>query len=166
MKDMPLFETSMPSPLGRLRVIASDDGLVGVYLPDQRGVPPLDAEIVERHPLLDRAVTQLGEYFAGARRTFELSLAPRGTDMQRLVWGALARIPFGARRSYGELAQAIGRPRAARAVGAANARNPLSVIVPCHRVIGATGGLTGYAGGLHAKRWLLDHEARLLTPTG
>jgi methylated-DNA-[protein]-cysteine S-methyltransferase len=163
MNVMKLFETSMSSPLGRLRLVAGDEGLVGVYLPDHRGVPPIEAEPVERHALLDRARAQLAEYFAGARQSFSLPLAPCGTRMQRLVWDELAKIPFGARRSYGELARAIGRPQAARAVGSANAKNPLSVIVPCHRVVGASGELTGYAGGLTAKQWLLEHEARVLS---
>lgn len=104
---------------------------------------------------------QLGEYFAGARRAFELPLSGRGTQAQRAVWRALADIPFGEVQSYAELARAVGAPRSARAVGAANARNPLSIVVPCHRVIGSDGSLTGYAGGLEAKRWLLAHEARV-----
>jgi len=101
---------------------------------------------------------QLAEYFAGRRRTFELPLAPRGTPFQLRVWEELRRIPFGATRSYGEIAQAIGRPSASRAVGAANGANPLPIVVPCHRVIGADGSLTGFGGGLPTKRHLLAHE--------
>jgi len=108
-----------------------------------------------------RVAEQLAEYFAGERREFELPIAPRGTGFQERVWQALVAIRFGETRSYRELAQAIGRPAASRAVGTANAKNPISIIVPCHRVIAASGELTGYAGGLPAKRWLLDHEARI-----
>lgn len=146
------------SPLGPLRLFAAADELVGIYLPDQlapAGEPPRDASTAR---LLERAAAQLAEYFAGERRVFELALAPRGTGFQQLVWRALLAIPYGETRSYGELARALGRPAASRAVGTANAKNPLSIVVPCHRVVGASGELTGYAGGLPAKRWLLDHE--------
>jgi methylated-DNA-[protein]-cysteine S-methyltransferase len=111
-----------------------------------------------RGDVLRRAAAQLTEYFAGQRRAFDLPLAPRGTGFQRLVWEALTRIPHGETRSYRELACSLGRPSACRAVGAANGQNPISIIVPCHRVIASNGDLTGYAGGLAAKRWLLDHE--------
>lgn len=111
-------------------------------------------------PVLALAAAQLAEYFDGARRDFDVPLAPRGTGFQRLVWRELAKIPYGETRSYGELARALGRPAASRAVGAANGRNPISILVPCHRVIAGSGALTGYAGGLAAKRWLLEHEAR------
>jgi methylated-DNA-[protein]-cysteine S-methyltransferase len=114
--------------------------------------------------VLARAATQLAEYFAGARRVFDVPLAPRGTDFQQGVWRELARIPYGETRSYGELARVLGRPSASRAVGAANGKNPISILVPCHRVIAGSGALTGYAGGLDAKRWLLAHEARARAP--
>lgn len=104
------------------------------------------------------ARAQLAEYFAGDRDAFDLSLQPSGTEFQRAVWQALAEIPYGETRSYGQIAQQIGRPKAARAVGMANNRNPIAVIVPCHRVIGANGTMVGYAGGLDRKTWLLDHE--------
>jgi methylated-DNA-[protein]-cysteine S-methyltransferase len=145
------------SPLGPLRLVARGDELVGVYLPDQAAP---DAP-VRATPVLARAARQLAEYFAGERRTFDLPLAPQGTGFQQLVWRALAAIPYGQTRSYGELARAIGRPSASRAVGAANGKNPLAIVVPCHRVIGASGELTGYAGGMAAKRWLLAHESGL-----
>lgn len=109
-------------------------------------------------PLLDAAEAQLREYFAGTRRTFDLPLAPRGTAFQQRVWAALRTIPYGETRTYGELAAAIGNPRAARAVGMANHRNPLPILIPCHRVIGADGSLTGYAGGVETKRKLLALE--------
>jgi methylated-DNA-[protein]-cysteine S-methyltransferase len=111
--------------------------------------------------LLERVAEQLAQYFAGERREFDLPLAPRGSGFQERVWRALLAIPFNETRSYGELARAIGRPSASRAVGSANSRNPISIIVPCHRVIASNGELTGYAGGMAAKRWLLDHESRV-----
>ena len=111
-------------------------------------------------PLLRRVADQLAEYFAGERRDFDLPLAAPGTAFQKLVWDALVRIPFGEVRSYGELARTLGRPSGSRAVGAANGKNPIAIIVPCHRVIGANGTLTGYAGGLPTKQWLLEHEQR------
>ncbi|MBA3462915.1 MAG: methylated-DNA--[protein]-cysteine S-methyltransferase [Deltaproteobacteria bacterium] len=110
--------------------------------------------------MLDETAAQLRAYFAGERTTFDLPLAPEGSGFQRLVWHALGAIACGTTRTYGELARAIGRPAASRAVGAANSKNPISIIVPCHRVIGASGELTGYAGGMKAKQWLLDHERR------
>lgn len=145
----------MPSPLGALRLVARVDELVGVYLPDQ---PMPVASVAVPTRVLAAAAAQLTEFFAGERQEFELALQPVGTNFQQLVWSALRKIPFGETWTYGELARAIGRPSASRAVGAANSKNPLSIIVPCHRVIGASGELTGYAGGMAAKRWLLDHE--------
>ena len=148
---------TLPSPLGLLRLYAHHDELVGVYLPDQDDAPPAPHHT---SPVLGAAAAQLVEYFAGQRREFDLPLGPRGTGFQALVWRALTAIPYGETRSYGELARAIGRPAASRAVGAANGKNPISIIVPCHRVIAASGELTGYAGGLAAKGWLLAHEVR------
>jgi methylated-DNA-[protein]-cysteine S-methyltransferase len=145
------------SPVGPLRLVAEDGRLAGVHWPHQPegldGVEGVD------EPVLEAAARQLDEYFGGRRREFDLPLSPRGTVFQLRVWEALEGIGFGETRTYGELASALGRPTASRAVGAANGRNPLSIVVPCHRVIGASGALTGYAGGLAAKRWLLDHEA-------
>jgi methylated-DNA-[protein]-cysteine S-methyltransferase len=143
------------SPIGTLRLYAAIDQLVGLYLPDR---PAPDA-VEGPSRVLGEAAAQLAEYFAGRRREFSLALAPSGTGFQQQVWEALMRIPYGETRSYAELARALGRPAAPRAVGAANGRNPISIIVPCHRLIGADGSLTGYGGGLPAKRWLLDHEA-------
>ncbi|MBL8954533.1 MAG: methylated-DNA--[protein]-cysteine S-methyltransferase [Myxococcaceae bacterium] len=110
--------------------------------------------------LLERAAKQLAEYFAGERETFDLPLEPRGTGFQRAVWKALGEIAFGETVSYAHIAKKIGRPKAVRAVGAANGQNPISLIIPCHRVIGADGSLTGYGGGLPKKKWLLQHETR------
>ncbi len=110
--------------------------------------------------LTDRAALQVGEYLAGNRREFDLPLAPEGTDFQRAVWQALCEIPYGETRSYGQIAQRIGNPKACRAVGMANNRNPISIIIPCHRVIGANGALVGYGGGLHIKEHLLHLEKK------
>jgi methylated-DNA-[protein]-cysteine S-methyltransferase len=143
------------SPVGTLCLCADRDALVGVYLPEQT-TPAVAVEC--ETPLLAAAAAQLAEYFAGSRRTFVLPLAAAGTAFQQRVWSVLRTIPFGQTWTYQQVASALGRPTATRAVGAANGKNPLSIIVPCHRVIGARGTLTGYAGGLAAKRQLLAHE--------
>jgi methylated-DNA-[protein]-cysteine S-methyltransferase len=157
---------TIDSPLGPLRLYAEDDALTGLYLPRQAApaapaapAPPA-RDTPAPVPVLARAAAQLAEYFAGTRRDFDVPLAPRGTGFQSLVWRELARIPYGETRTYGELARVLGRPSASRAVGAANGKNPISILVPCHRVIAGSGALTGYAGGLDAKRWLLAHEAQ------
>jgi methylated-DNA-[protein]-cysteine S-methyltransferase len=151
---------TMTSPLGTLRVVARADELVGIYLPEQ-SAPFAD---VGASRVLSRACAQLAEYFAGERVAFDLPLAPIGTGFQMIVWRALLAIPFGETRSYGDIARAIGRPAASRAVGAANGKNPIAIVVPCHRVVASSGELTGYAGGLAAKRWLLDHEKARSAP--
>jgi methylated-DNA-[protein]-cysteine S-methyltransferase len=112
--------------------------------------------------LLDRVEAQLDEYFAGKRTTFDLPLEPRGTDFQLSVWELLRKIPYGVTTSYGELARRLGEPKASRAVGAANGANPIPIIVPCHRVVGSKGELTGFGGGIERKRWLLEHEGALM----
>lgn len=154
---------TLRSPVGTLSLCAEDDQLVGLYLPD-RPAPAAAGADDRPSDVLVRAAAQLTEYFAGQRRDFDLPLAPHGTEFQREVWRALALIPFGVTTSYGELARTVGRPAASRAVGAANGRNPISIILPCHRVIGAGGALTGYGGGLPMKRWLLDHERACVQP--
>jgi methylated-DNA-[protein]-cysteine S-methyltransferase len=155
--------TVVGSPIGELTLVASADGLCGLYLPDHVRRP----ELATFGPALagpDAAETfgptieQLNEYFAGRRTTFTVPLAPVGTAFQQQVWRALTLIPYGQTRSYGQLAETLGGPRVVRAVGAANGRNPISIIVACHRVIGSTGSLTGYAGGLARKRYLLELE--------
>ncbi len=153
------------SPVGRLLLVGDVvDGalaLRGVYFdraPHANGALPEGA--VEDGAPFARVVEQLEAYFAGERRSFDLELAPRGTDFQREVWRALAAIPYGQTTTYAAIANTIGKPRAVRAVGAANGRNPLSIIVPCHRVIGQDGTLTGYAGGIENKRALLALESR------
>jgi methylated-DNA-[protein]-cysteine S-methyltransferase len=154
---------SVPSPLGPLLLIADDaDRLCGLYLPDHQGGP---AAAPGRHAaggVIDRAGAQLDEYFAGERTAFELPLVTAGSPLQERVWAALRGVPYGTTTTYGRIAGELGMgPGAARAVGSANARNPVSIIVPCHRVVGASGSLTGYAGGLAAKRRLLTHESRV-----
>ena len=150
------------SPIGRLLLAAGDAGLRALEFPENRHPVKRDAGWREgTHPLLSEARRQLDDYFAGRRPAFDLPLAPRGTDFQLRVWQALRAIPFGETRSYAQLAQAIDRPTALRAVGAANGRNPIPVIVPCHRVIGAGGALTGFGGGLPTKEFLLRLEGAL-----
>ena len=150
--------TTYESPVGRLTLVAGDDGLLAILWPEDEGRVRLPASSPGSTRLLEDAANQLDEYFAGRRRRFELPLAPSGTDFQHTVWEALVRIPYGTTTSYGELAATIGRPDAARAVGAANGKNPLSIVVPCHRVVGSSGALTGFAGGIDVKQRLLDHE--------
>jgi methylated-DNA-[protein]-cysteine S-methyltransferase len=158
---MSTSRTTHPSPVGELTLVASDAGLVAVLWPDDRpGRVPLPDDVADGpHPVLEAAATQLAEFFAGTRTDFALPLAPAGTPFQRKVWDLLATVPHGTTTTYGELAAEVGGPSKARAVGAAVGRNPLSIVVPCHRVVGASGALTGFAGGLPAKRWLLAHEA-------
>jgi len=146
----------MSSPVGELLLTAEDDALTGLFLAAEQRAP--EPESVEGGPFLDDVRDQLAGYFDGSRRAFDLALAPPGTDWQRRVWGELERIPFGATLTYAELARRAGNPTAIRAAGAANGRNPISIVIPCHRVVGTDGRLTGYSGGLDAKRWLLDHE--------
>jgi methylated-DNA-[protein]-cysteine S-methyltransferase len=155
-----LASASLKTPIGSLRLAASEEGLVAVVFPietkrnydDARGSVP-----ARMH--LDASMTALKEYFAGRRKDFkDLTLAPSGTDFQLGVWRALLKIPFGITRTYADIAREIGNPRGVRAVGLANGRNPIPVIVPCHRVIGSNGALTGFGGGLPTKKWLLAHE--------
>jgi len=146
------------SPVGML-TIAGSGGALGHVVLARAAHPPRDRSgWVEEPRAFGDVVTQLEEYFAGERTVFDLVLRPTGTAFQRRVWDALSRIPYGETRTYGEIAEAIGQPGAARAVGLANGRNPIAIVVPCHRVIGADGSLTGYGGGLDVKRALLDLE--------
>lgn len=164
---MHLRYTSIDSPIGRLKLVASDRGLVAILWPNENPRRVRLAAHTEdpRHPILTKAASQLVEYFAGKRTSFDLPLDPQGTPFQRAVWDALLAIPYGETRSYGQLAKQLGNPNATRAVGAANGRNPISIVVPCHRVVGSTGKLTGFAGGLHTKSYLLDLEVRTLRLT-
>jgi methylated-DNA-[protein]-cysteine S-methyltransferase len=149
------------SPVGKLTLVATDDGLAGVLWEKEGPAGPalkVELEDDEKHPVLLEAEKQLGEYFAGRRKAFDLKLDVEGTPFQRAVWSALQTIPFGETRSYADIARQIGNPAAVRATGAANGRNPVSIVVPCHRVIGSTGKLTGFGGGLDVKARLLALE--------
>ena len=152
------YFTRTSSPLGPLLLVGTGDALTAIRLPGERdGVEPDPSWIEQAAPFAD-AVRQLGAYFAGTLRRFDLRLAPAGTAFQQRVWQALIEIPYGRTISYAELARRIDRPAAVRAVGAANGRNPLAIVVPCHRVIGSDGRLVGYGGGLPVKAALLDLE--------
>lgn len=151
--------TVLDSPLGELTLVAADGALVGLYLPGHRRRPaPATFGAREDGPF-GGAATQLAEYFDGRRTAFDLDVRPAGSEFQRRVWALLRLIPYGQTTTYGRLAAELGDAGLARAVGAANALNPISIVVPCHRVVGAGGGLVGYAGGLDRKRQLLDLEA-------
>ena len=146
--------------MGELLLAGDEDALHVVGFPSGRGAARPEGDWTENAALFAEAARQLGDYFAGKRHSFDLPLAPSGTPFQRDVLAALQQIPYGETRSYGELAKAVGRPKASRAVGAANGRNPLPIVIPCHRAIGSDGSLTGFGGGLATKRFLLDLERR------
>jgi methylated-DNA-[protein]-cysteine S-methyltransferase len=158
------FYSILSTPVGELLLTSDGSALTGLHLPQHKGGPGLRPEPGWRQDDASLRVSrdQLKAYFAGELRTFDLPLQMKGTAFQRLVWHGLLKIPFGATWSYADLARYIGRPGASRAVGAANGRNPIAIVVPCHRVIGADGTLTGYGGGLDLKAWLLEHEAAML----
>ncbi|MFD4501584.1 methylated-DNA--[protein]-cysteine S-methyltransferase [Streptomyces sp. NPDC058457] len=150
--------TVTDSPYGRLTLVAEDGTLCGLYMEDQRHRPPEETFGARDDDLFTEAEDQLSAYFAGELKEFTLEMRLNGTSFQRGVWEQLRLIPYGETRSYGELAEALGNPQASRAVGLANGKNPIGIIVPCHRVIGANGSLTGYGGGLPRKQRLLDFE--------
>ncbi len=154
------FYGEIDSPLGRMLVRGDGQFVTGLFMPCQKGSCGPDASWKRCDALFDSVRTQLAQYFAGERREFDVPLRLTGTPFQRRVWQELVRIPFGTTMTYGQLARRVGNLAASRAVGRANGCNPVSIIVPCHRVIGADGTLTGYAGGLDKKRWLLDWERR------
>ena len=156
----------VPSPVGELTLVADDHGICGLYMTDQRHLPAWLADVPVDTGAFDfeAAVGQLEEYFSGQRTVFDVPLSLTGTDFQRAVWAGLQEIPYGATLSYAQLAARIGNPGAFRAVGLANGRNPVGIIVPCHRVVGASGGLTGYGGGLPRKQALLDLERGVASP--
>jgi methylated-DNA-[protein]-cysteine S-methyltransferase len=162
MSDHAVYYHLLPSPIGGLLLTSECGALTGVHMEPHQIGDGWRRDDDQLRP----AVEQLRAYFAGELRDFDLPLALDGTDFQRRVWNALRDIPFGTAISYGELARRIGQPSASRAVGAANGRNPVAIIVPCHRVIGADGALTGYGGGLDRKRWLLQHEADIVSRNG
>ena len=154
----------LDSPIGRLMLTSDGEALTGLYMNLYKGKPikrPPTGEQWVQNATLDpfpAAIRQLKEYFAGTRRVFDLPLRAQGTDFQRRVWRELTKIPFGETWSYGQLARRIENPNGSRAVGLANGRNPIAIVVPCHRVIGADGSLTGFGGGIERKQWLLAHE--------
>jgi methylated-DNA-[protein]-cysteine S-methyltransferase len=163
---MPNAFKIIDSPVGRLTLIAREEKLAAILWEEDKPdrVKPGVLEEDQAHPILCKTECQLNEYFAGKRKVFELDLDFAGTDFQKKVWRALLTIPFGETRSYSDIAHQIGNPKAVRAVGAANGRNPISIIAPCHRVIGMNGSLTGFAGGLETKRILLKLEAIEINP--
>lgn len=168
-----LYAEQMDTPLGRMRAVAGEDGIVLFDFLDRKDVDTAVAALPSRlgaagpivagadHPRLALLRQQIAEYFAGERVVFSVPLQPRGTGFERRAWEYLRAIPFGETRTYGEQARALGAPGAARAVGRANGVNFIAILIPCHRVIGADGRLTGYGGGMERKRWLLDHERRI-----
>lgn len=156
--------TTITSPIGRLLLVGDERVLRGLYMLDGPKPPAADPAWIEDPAAFEAVIAQLEQFFAGERTDFEIEVELAGTPFQQRVWTALRDIPYGQTISYGELARRIDQPSAVRAVGLANGRNPVSVIVPCHRVIGANGTLTGYGGGVERKRLLLDLEARAATP--
>jgi len=159
---MAYYCTTMASPVGRLKLVASDKGLAAILWQDDDPTRVRLGPLTEnsRHPVLQETERQLKDYFAGKLRQFSVRFDFAGTAFQKKVWEALLTIPFGETRSYGQIARQIGSPKAVRAVGAANGKNPISIMAPCHRVIGANGKLTGFAGGLDVKAYLLELETR------
>lgn len=162
---MQRFQYDMDSPVGVLSLVSDGEALTGLYFVEHQHAPPaddrgahVDDDELGDHPIFVTARDQLSEYFAGQRRDFDVALNPHGTAFQHRVWAALRTIDFGQTANYGQIAAAIDSPSASRAVGAANGRNPISIIVPCHRVIGSNGSLTGYGGGAPRKQALLDLE--------
>ena len=142
------------SPVGRLNIFYDHTHILGLYFERKR------SEDYLHNPVIEQCVRELDEYFTHGRMIFDIPVNPKGTDFQKATWGALTQIPYGVTVSYANIAAKIGKPKACRAVGGANNKNPISIIVPCHRVVGATGKLVGYGGELWRKQWLLDHEAR------
>jgi len=154
--------TTIESPIGLLTLTKDEGVLTGVHMHDQRHAPAPAPDWTRDDAAFADVVEQLGAYFAGELREFDVAMGLRGTDFQRQVWAGLCEVPYGETISYGELARRVGNPKASRAVGLANGRNPVAIIVPCHRVIGADGSLTGYGGGLDRKVWLIEHERAVL----
>jgi methylated-DNA-[protein]-cysteine S-methyltransferase len=152
------YHTTLPSPLGDILLTADDRGLTGINFQEAKGAKKPPRGSVESAAPFGEAVRQIGAYFRGELKEFDLPLAPQGTEFQRRVWKTLCGIPYGETISYGELAKRLGKPTASRAVGAANGRNPLPIVIPCHRVVGSDGKLTGYYGGTHLKGFLLKLE--------
>ena len=161
-----MFRGTVKAPFGTLTVVASDKGVRFCMFANDAHPKSFDGLVVRddpNHPMVKKAIEQLSEYFAGTRKKFDLKLDLQGTEFQVDAWRSLAKVPYGKTASYAEQAASIGRPKAVRAIGGANGRNPVAVILPCHRIIGADGSLTGFGGGLPVKVWLLEHEQRVLS---
>jgi methylated-DNA-[protein]-cysteine S-methyltransferase len=166
-----LHLTRIDSPVGQLTLVANNEAVLVLTWGDAQSSSARVAQLVRRsevvpvvqHPILAKCAAQLQEYFAGDRKDFDLPLQAEGTEFQRAAWKVLSQIPYGQTLSYAEQAGRAGSPKASRAVGSANGRNPIAIIVPCHRVIGADGSLTGFGGGIDTKRWLLTHEQKVLS---
>ncbi|HRP69326.1 MAG TPA: methylated-DNA--[protein]-cysteine S-methyltransferase [Turneriella sp.] len=158
--DPPLYYTYIKSPIDKLCLISNGGALTHLLMEKHRHAPHIESHWIEKEnlPIFNEATRQLNAYFSGKLKTFNLPIDPSGTTFQKRVWRALMRIPYGETLSYGQLAHRVGNPNASRAVGLANGRNPISIIIPCHRVIGASGSLTGYGGGVERKRFLLELE--------
>jgi methylated-DNA-[protein]-cysteine S-methyltransferase len=159
---MKLSHTVIATPIGPLTLVATPHALREVRFPNGRPVGPADGPAESEHPVLPQAARELAEYFEGSRLGFDVALDPQGSLFQLAAWRGLLEIPYGETVSYGEQARRLGHPGKARAIGAANGSNPIPVIVPCHRVIGSDGSLTGFGGGLQRKAWLLHHERQVL----
>jgi methylated-DNA-[protein]-cysteine S-methyltransferase len=160
-----VLQSIIDTPVGPIRLWSRQGKLIGLYFATHKGMREGMVISDRRCDVLQRAANQLAEYFDGRRRLFDLPLAVHGTAFQQRVWAELQRISFGDRISYTALARRVGHPAAKRAVGSANGRNPISIVIPCHRVVAASGRLAGFAGGVAAKQWLLDHEARQVNGT-
>lgn len=157
-----MYAAIMNTALGSLLIKANDSAVTSIhFLKDSETVP----ELIDNH-LIDQCIRELGEYFAGQRVSFDVPLAPKGTQFQKSVWMKLQEIPYGNTASYGEIARRVGNPKAARAIGLANNRNPIPIIIPCHRVLGSNGSLTGYAGGIENKSYLLALEGKATEASG
>lgn len=161
MRQGTFIHMKVDSPVGPIELTSNGEALCGVHMLGQEPTPSFPGSKPGEDAVLRAAAEQLTEYFAGTRTKFDVPLYMGGTEFQRRVWSGLLTIPFGERTSYGELAKQLGAVNASRAVGSANRCNPIGIIVPCHRVVGSNGTLTGYAGGLPNKKWLLEHEARV-----
>jgi methylated-DNA-[protein]-cysteine S-methyltransferase len=160
--DLPIYRQTVASPLGELIALASESAICVLHMAGAKHAPDLEQltlAYAPHLPIFTQLTAELAEYFAGARHTFTLPLAPAGTAFQRAAWAALTAIPYGATCTYADQAAALNKPRAVRAVGGANGRNPIGILIPCHRVVGANGTLTGYAGGVDKKALLLRLEA-------
>jgi methylated-DNA-[protein]-cysteine S-methyltransferase len=163
--DSQTFFTIFDSPVGELVLTSNGEAITGLFMEERKNEPQLANEWRRDDEMFREAARQLRAYFAGELTEFDLQMETAGTEFQQRVWAELLKIPYGSTTNYGELARRIGNPNASRAVGAANGQNPISIIIPCHRVIGSNGSLTGYGGGIERKKFLLDLEAGNISPT-